>query len=158
MARTVLQIVASDPASGNQVEVVDTAERGGEESTRVKLAQEEAALSEAIVKLIVDRRWELLNPNSGNSVAVGGHHVCVGYEEDNVTGYRTWEWHGHVLVYDAERGYVPEYIYGNFFELLVKTPLTSNPSQYEGFLDRPSLGLGEILNGIVQRAFRRNNT
>ncbi|CAM6014476.1 unnamed protein product [Sphagnum balticum] len=156
MARTAMQIAASGPAAG-RAESVDTTERTGEESTRAKLAQEEASLSEAIVKLILDGRWELLNPNSGNSVAVGDHHVCVGYEEDAASGYRTWEWHGHVLVYDGEHGYVPEYIYGNFFELLVKTPLTSSRSHYEGFLNRPSLGLGEIINGIQKRASQRDN-
>ncbi|EFJ05275.1 hypothetical protein SELMODRAFT_449202 [Selaginella moellendorffii] len=86
---------------------------------RSKLVQEKAAMDKAIIEIITSGQWERLEPNSSKSIAVGNHHVCVSYDEEMEVGYRTWEWHGHMLLYDEEEGmYKPEYVYGNYFEPL----------------------------------------
>jgi len=74
------------------------------DALRTKLAEEEAALEDMIVDLIVDEQWEILLPNSGRSVVLGDRKsVSVFYNEDSGSAYRTWEWHGHVMVYDMGR-------------------------------------------------------
>lgn len=61
----------------------------------------------------------MLKPNSGQAVAIGEHHICVGFHEEMGSDYRVWEWHGHIMLFDEENGYTPEYIYGNYFERLM---------------------------------------
>jgi hypothetical protein len=62
----------------------------------------------------------------------------VSYQEEPGSGYRTWEWHGHVMVYEDGEGYVPEYVYGNYFE-----PLESNSSTMDHLI-----GLGGYIRGL----------
>ena len=84
---------------------------------KTPLAIEEAKLEKEIIRIVrsgsVD---ETLKPNSGQSVTVGNHNICVGYHQESGSEYRVWEWHGHIMLFDEENGYVPEYIYGNYFE------------------------------------------
>ncbi|KAK6140317.1 hypothetical protein DH2020_025954 [Rehmannia glutinosa] len=40
--------------------------------------------------------------------------------EETGSDYRVWEWHGHIMLFDEENGYTPEYIYGNYFERLAQ--------------------------------------
>ncbi|KAH7373472.1 hypothetical protein KP509_17G058500 [Ceratopteris richardii] len=87
---------------------------------RSKLAREEALLEARVVQIIIAGDPETLKPNSGRSVALGDHHICVSYHDDTSSGYRIWEWHGHILMFDDENGYVPEYVYGNFFQIMPK--------------------------------------
>ncbi|KAB2619823.1 hypothetical protein D8674_041295 [Pyrus ussuriensis x Pyrus communis] len=47
------------------------------------------------------------------------HHICIGLHEELRSEYRVWEWHGHIMLFDEENGYTPEYIYGNYFEGLI---------------------------------------
>jgi hypothetical protein len=108
-------------------------------SNRSKLVEEETTLEDKIVNLILDGQWEVLQPNSGKSVVLGdGKSVSVSYQEEPGSGYRTWEWHGHVMVYEDGEGYVPEYVYGNYFE-----PLESNSSTMDHLI-----GLGGYIRGL----------
>ncbi|MCO5576879.1 hypothetical protein L7F22_030700 [Adiantum nelumboides] len=99
---------------------------------RGKLAREEALLEAKVVQIIVAGDPQSLKPNSGRSVAVGDHHVCVAFRDDSNSGYRIWEWHGHILMFDYENGYVPEFIYGSFYQQLPKS----------------GDNLGNVMNGI----------
>lgn len=131
------------------VELTAAADRN-EPIPRSNLQRETSTLSENIIRIITNRNWETLLPNTGNSVEVGQHQVCVTYDEDTNAEYRTWEWQGHILLFDdEEQMYVPEYVYGNYFE-----PLLKLESPYEGFLDRPSYGLTGIINSIERRQNR----
>lgn len=87
---------------------------------RSKLAREEALLEAKVVQIIIAGDPDSLKPNSGRSVAVGDHHICVAFHDDTNSGYRIWEWHGHILMFDGENGYVPEYVYGSFFQPWLK--------------------------------------
>lgn len=78
------------------------------------ISPQEADLRTHIIRLINSGDWDSLNPNSGQSVEVANQSVCVAYREDSQSGYRTWEWHGHFLVYDGRLGYTTEYFYGNY--------------------------------------------
>ncbi|MQM10931.1 hypothetical protein Taro_043834 [Colocasia esculenta] len=81
------------------------------------LAREEARLEKEIIRIIRSgSALDALKPNSGQSMTIGDHSVCVGYHEEPGSEYRIWEWHGHIMLFDEENGYSPEYIYGNYFE------------------------------------------
>ncbi|XP_057514126.1 uncharacterized protein LOC130795871 [Actinidia eriantha] len=86
--------------------------------TRAKsqLAIEESKIEKEIIRTILAGGAETLKPNSGQAVTIGEHHICVGFHLDRESDYRVWEWHGHVMLFDEENGYSPEYIYGNYFE------------------------------------------
>ncbi|KAI3412960.1 uncharacterized protein J3R85_016693 [Psidium guajava] len=93
---------------------------GADESDpgRSRLAREEARLEREIVKVILSGKADSLKPNSGQAVTIGEHHICVGFHQETGSDYRVWEWHGHIMLFDDENGYSPEYIYGNYFERL----------------------------------------
>ncbi|XP_068669266.1 uncharacterized protein [Aristolochia californica] len=80
------------------------------------LAKEEAKLEREIRRIIASGKTDTLKANSGQAVSIGDHHICVGCHEEAASGYRVWEWHGHIMLFDEENGYTPEYIYGNYFE------------------------------------------
>ncbi|XP_008776468.1 uncharacterized protein LOC103696571 [Phoenix dactylifera] len=83
------------------------------------LAKEEARLEKEIIKIVHSGdAKEKLKANSGQSVAIGDHNICVGAHEERGSEYRVWEWHGHIMLFDEENGYSAEYIYGNYFERL----------------------------------------
>lgn len=84
-----------------------------------QLAKEEAKLEKELIKIILAGKTETLKPNSGQAISIGEHHICVGFHEETGSDYRVWEWHGHIMLFDDENGYTPEYIYGNYFERLV---------------------------------------
>ncbi|XP_027072922.1 uncharacterized protein LOC113774639 [Coffea eugenioides] len=89
-------------------------------SSKTQLAKEESKLEKEIIRTILSGKTEILKPNSGQAVTVGEHHICVGFHEDTDSDYRVWEWHGHIMLFDEENGYTPEYIYGNYFERVNK--------------------------------------
>ncbi|GAV62687.1 hypothetical protein CFOL_v3_06210 [Cephalotus follicularis] len=89
-----------------------------EDESKTQLAKEEIKLEKDIIKVITSGKAESLKPNSGQAVTVGEHHICVGFHEETGSDYRVWEWHGHIMLFDDENGYAPEYIYGNYFERL----------------------------------------
>lgn len=111
---------------------------------RSKLVQEETTLEDRIVDLIQDGQWDLLQPNSGKSIVIGdGKSVSVSYQEEPGSGYRTWEWHGHVMVYEDGEGYMPEYVYGNYFE-----PLEDEHDSDFINMGSMTIGLGGLVSGI----------
>ncbi|KAI3474065.1 hypothetical protein Pfo_028853 [Paulownia fortunei] len=85
-------------------------------SSKTQLAKEESKLEKEIVRTILSGEIEKLKPNSGQAITIGEHHICVGFQEETGSDYRVWEWHGHIMLFDEENGYTPEYIYGNYFE------------------------------------------
>ncbi|KAL8227109.1 hypothetical protein R6Q57_016941 [Mikania cordata] len=88
-------------------------------SNKSQLAKEESKLEKEVIKMILGGNpEETLKPNSGQAVTIGEHHICVGYHMEPGSEYRVWEWHGHIMLFDDENGYNPEYIYGNYFERL----------------------------------------
>lgn len=89
-----------------------------EDECKSKIAKETAKLEQKIVRMILSGKGDELKPNSCNSVEVGGHHICVATTEKPESGYRVWQWHGHIMIYDEEKGFRLEYIYGNYFQRL----------------------------------------
>ncbi|XP_020210928.1 uncharacterized protein LOC109795799 [Cajanus cajan] len=90
-----------------------------------ELMREEAKLEREVIKIILRGDGEtLLKPNSGQAVSVRDHHICVGFQDEEASGYRVWEWHGHIMAFDDEFGYNPEYIYGNYFQWFKPRPST----------------------------------
>ncbi|KAL6534256.1 hypothetical protein OROHE_013181 [Orobanche hederae] len=85
-------------------------------SSKSQLAKEESKLEKEIIRTVLSGEIEKLKPNSGQAITVGEHHICVGFQEETGSDYRVWEWHGHIMLFDEENGYTPEYIYGNYFE------------------------------------------
>lgn len=85
-------------------------------SSKSQLAKEESRVEKEIIRTILTGKTDSLKPNSGQAVAIGEHHICIGFHEDTGSDYRVWEWHGHIMLFDEENGYTPEYIYGNYFE------------------------------------------
>ncbi|KAK6926932.1 hypothetical protein RJ641_008651 [Dillenia turbinata] len=82
------------------------------------IAEEESKIESEIIRLITTNNTQILKPNSGQSVSIGDHNVCVSVHEDPGLDHRVWEWHGHVMSYDEENGCSMEYVYGNYFERL----------------------------------------
>ncbi|KAH7553661.1 hypothetical protein JRO89_XS12G0039500 [Xanthoceras sorbifolium] len=89
-----------------------------DDSGKTQLSKEESKLEKEIIKTILSGKIDSLKPNSGQAVTIGEHHICVGFHEETGSDYRVWEWHGHIMLFDEENGYTPEYIYGNYFERL----------------------------------------
>ncbi|KAL3327470.1 hypothetical protein AABB24_035251, partial [Solanum stoloniferum] len=85
-------------------------------SSKSLLAKEESRVEKEIIRTILTGKTDSLKPNSGQAIAIGEHHICIGFHEDTGSDYRVWEWHGHIMLFDEENGYSPEYIYGNYFE------------------------------------------
>ncbi|CAI0472611.1 unnamed protein product [Linum tenue] len=92
---------------------------GIDSSAKTQLRKEEAKLEKDIIRVILSGKTDSLKPNSGQAVTIGEHHICVGFHEEKGSDYRVWEWHGHIMLFDEENGYTPEYIYGNHFERLL---------------------------------------
>ncbi|KAL6277857.1 hypothetical protein ACE6H2_021458 [Prunus campanulata] len=101
----------------------DAANLSGDEDddneNKTQLAKEESKLEKDIIRVILSGKTDSLKPNSGQAVTIGEHHICVGFHEETGSDYRVWEWHGHIMLFDEENGYTPEYIYGNYFERLI---------------------------------------
>ncbi|XP_010253274.1 PREDICTED: uncharacterized protein LOC104594604 isoform X2 [Nelumbo nucifera] len=143
---------------------------------KTPLAKEESKLEKEIIRIILSGKTETLKPNSGQAVTIGDHHICVGFHEETGSDYRVWEWHGHIMLFDEENGYTPEYIYGNYFE---RAPLkrTAHSNKEEEKKDKDNdadkeedeegeeeeksgtLGLRELIDGgdsVSGRILRRN--
>ncbi|CAN6581170.1 unnamed protein product [Malus baccata var. baccata] len=90
-----------------------------DDENKTQLAKEESRLEKDIIRVILSGKTDSLKPNSGQAVTIGEHHICVGFHEESGSDYRVWEWHGHIMLFDEENGYTPEYIYGNYFERLI---------------------------------------
>ncbi|CAN1135327.1 Histone H2B.3 [Linum perenne] len=117
-------------------------------SIKSQLRKEEARLEKEIIRMVLSGNTDSLKPNSGQAVTVGEHHICVGFQVES--DYRVWEWHGHVMLFDEEDGFDPEYIYGNYFERLLASGggNVSPPEEKDEEEERTgSLGLRELIDG-----------
>ncbi|GMH28658.1 hypothetical protein Nepgr_030501 [Nepenthes gracilis] len=94
----------------------EDSDQESESGEKTQLAKEESKLEKEIIKIILSGKTESLKPNSGQAVTIGEHYICVGFHDETGSDYRVWEWHGHIMLFDEENGYTPEYIYGNYFE------------------------------------------
>ncbi|XP_024980610.1 uncharacterized protein LOC112517412 [Cynara cardunculus var. scolymus] len=102
-------------------------------SGKAQLAKEESKLEKEVIKIILSGNTEeSLKPNSGQAVRIGEHHICIGYHVEPGSEYRVWEWHGHIMLFDEENGYNPEYIYGNYFERLRVVPEKKAEEEVKG--------------------------
>ncbi|KAG0496994.1 hypothetical protein HPP92_001430 [Vanilla planifolia] len=98
----------------------DSGDLSVESRRRRTIAKEEAKLEREIIKIIGSgSAEEVLKANSGQSVTVGEHNICVGVHEESGGNYRVWEWHGHLMLFDEEDGFAAEYVYGNHFEKIM---------------------------------------
>ena len=111
------------------------------------LSREEAKLEKEIVRMVLAGDGDALKPNSGQSVAVGDHHVCVGFHDEAGGEYRVWEWHGHVMLFDDEDGYSAEYIYGNHFEPLAAAAARAKQKEKEKREKDLTSGLRDLIVG-----------
>ncbi|KAM3205256.1 hypothetical protein P3L10_028666 [Capsicum annuum] len=140
----------------------------GDGSSKSDLSREESRLEKQIIRTILSGKVDSLKPNSGQAVTIGEHHICVGFHEDSGSDYRVWEWHGHIMLFDEENGYTPEYIYGNYFErvggkLMTKTT-TKKKEEEEEEVEKEekvgNLGLKELIesgdSNSEGRILRRN--
>ncbi|KAL9247760.1 hypothetical protein vseg_021156 [Gypsophila vaccaria] len=121
------------------------------DSKRTLLSKEESLLEKQIIKIITTGDTQTLNPNSGQAVSIGDHYVCVGFHEEDGSGYRVWEWHGHVMLFDDDLGYSPEYVYGNYFERVrfreapEKTVVQEADKVVAAAVESCNLGLRELI-------------
>ncbi|KAJ3682754.1 hypothetical protein LUZ60_012981 [Juncus effusus] len=123
---------------------------------RRALNKEEAKLEKEIVRIVqAGEANEVLKPNSGQSVSIGDHNICVGFHVDKESEYRVWEWHGHIMLFDDEEGYTAEYIYGNYFERLAGGNKSNNNEEKDSVS-----GLRDLINsanGSNGRVLHRNS-
>ncbi|XP_043692736.1 uncharacterized protein LOC122643153 [Telopea speciosissima] len=142
------------------IDTGDIPEDDDADADRTPLAREESKLEKEIIRVILSGNTESLKPNSGQSVAIGEHHICIGFHEEKDSDYRVWEWHGHLMFFDEENGYSPEYIYGNYFERAPSMKPTVDAEKDAEKEDRGgSLGLRELIDGgdsIGGRILHRN--
>lgn len=121
-------------------------EGAGEARKRRMLSREETKLEKEIVRMVLaGEAEEKLKPNSGQSVAVGDHHICVGFHDETGGDYRVWEWHGHIMLFDDEDGYSAEYIYGNHFEPLAAATARAKKKEKEKREKELSMGLRDLV-------------
>lgn len=89
--------------------------------------------------------------------------MCVSFHEEKESDCRVWEWHGHVVSYSEGRGYTQEYVYGSYFERMMKKVVVSDDED-EGESEQEKgigLGLREFIGGMNLmdgRVFCRNFT
>ncbi|KAK4342878.1 hypothetical protein RND71_038694 [Anisodus tanguticus] len=128
-----------------------------EEDNNDSSSKEESRVEKEIIRTILTGKTDSLKPNSGQAVSIGEHHICVGFHEDTGSDYRVWEWHGHVILFDEENGYAPEYIYGNYFERVNGRLIKKKQEEKEEEEKIGNLGLRELIESSNEgRILRRN--
>ncbi|RWR81659.1 FK506-binding protein 5-like protein [Cinnamomum micranthum f. kanehirae] len=108
-----LPLISSSPHGPDEI---SSSPNGPDESRLGYVAGEEAKVEAQIVETIHSGDIDLLRPNSGKPVTIGGHNISVGFHDEMGSEHRVWEWHGHVLTRDEDNRYSLEYIFGNYFE------------------------------------------
>lgn len=124
-------------------------EDGDDHNSKTQLAKEESKLEKEIIRLVLTGKTDQLKPNSGQAVTINDHHVCVGFHQEKGSDYRVWEWHGHIMLFDEDNGYTPEYIYGNYFERLQgkkKEKEEEEPQESKDEDKVVNLGLRELID------------
>ncbi|XVE96833.1 hypothetical protein REPUB_Repub02eG0257100 [Reevesia pubescens] len=123
-----------------------------DDSSKTQLAKEESKLEKEIIHIILSGKADPLKPNSGQAVTINDHHICITFHEEKGSDYRVWEWHGHIMLFDEENGYTPEYIYGNYFERLQGKPSMTRVKEEKEEEEEEeekvgNLGLRELIDG-----------
>lgn len=126
------------------------------DESKSPLEREEAKLEKNIVQIISSGDTDKLKANSGQAVTIGDHQVCVGFHEDPEPGYRVWEWHGHIMLYDEEKGYTAEYIYGNFFEKATEFKRRADKPQEKKDKENEASGGTVGLGGLIDTVNEMN--
>ncbi|MBA0713468.1 hypothetical protein Golax_012502 [Gossypium laxum] len=123
-----------------------------DDTNKTQLAKEESKLEKEIIRIILSGKIDPLKPNSGQAVTINDHHICITSHEEKGSDYRVWEWHGHIMLFDEENGYTPEYIYGNYFERLQGKPLVSRAEEEKEEEEEKvvNLGLRELIDGDAE--------
>ncbi|ERN10171.1 hypothetical protein AMTRI_Chr08g163380 [Amborella trichopoda] len=114
-----------------------------DDEEKIPLSKEELKLEREIIRCIDSGNTETLNPNSGQVVTIGEHHFCVSFDDYPGSEYRVWEWHGHIMLFDKENGYSPDYIHVNYFE---RAPVKE---EKESDGESENVGLRELLGDAV---------
>ncbi|KAJ0084346.1 hypothetical protein Patl1_30867 [Pistacia atlantica] len=126
---------------------------------RSQIHKEEAQIEREIIQAITRGKLESLKPNSGQSISIGEHYVCVSFHEEIESDCRVWEWHGHVVSYNEECGYTQEYVCGSYFERMLKKVVydesEEEKEQESNFGSRKFIGGLNLMDG---RVFCRNFT
>lgn len=113
---------------------------------RTQILKEEAHIEREIIKAISSGKIESLQPNSGQSISIGEHYVCVSFHDELESDCRVWEWHGHVVSYNAERGYTQEYVYGSYYERMMKKVLYEDSEEEKD--EEDNSGLRQFIGGL----------
>lgn len=121
------------------------------DESKSPLEREEAKLEKNIVQIISSGDTDKLKANSGQAVTIGDHQVCVGFHEDPEPGYRVWEWHGHIMLYDEEK-----YIYGNFFEKATEFKRKAAKPQEKKDKENEASGVTVGLGGLIDTVNEMN--
>ncbi|XVF08048.1 hypothetical protein REPUB_Repub06bG0191900 [Reevesia pubescens] len=140
------------------LDAANLSDSDSDDTNKTQLAKEESKLEKEIIRIILSGKTDPLKPNSGQAVTINDHHICFTFHEEKGSEYRVWEWHGHIMVFDEENGYTPEYIYGNYFERLLGKPLVARvkeekEEEVEEEEDKAAnLGLRELIDGAADSA------
>ncbi|XP_022743111.1 uncharacterized protein LOC111294174 [Durio zibethinus] len=140
------------------VDAANLSDSDFDDTNKAQLAKEESKLEKEIIRIILSGKTDPLKPNSGQAVTINDHHICVTFQEEKGSDYRVWEWHGHIMLFDEENGFTPEYIYGNYFERLQGKPLVARvKEEKEKEVEEDeeedekvaNLGLRELIDGAA---------
>lgn len=136
------------------LDAANVSDSDSEDNSKTQLAKEESKLEKEIIRIILLGKTDPLKPNSGQAVTINEHHICITFHEEKESDYRVWEWHGHIMLFDEENGYTPEYIYGNYFERLQGKPRVARDekekeeeAEEEEEEKVGNLGLRELIDG-----------
>ncbi|OMO66200.1 hypothetical protein CCACVL1_21279 [Corchorus capsularis] len=144
------------------LDAANLSDSDSDDGNKTQLAKEESKLEKEIIKIILSGKTDSLKPNSGQAVTINEHHICITFHEEKGSDYRVWEWHGHIMLFDEENGYTPEYIYGNYFERLQGKPRVARDEEEkeaeaaeeeeEEDEKAGNLGLRELIDGGADSA------
>ncbi|MBA0591496.1 hypothetical protein Gorai_020170 [Gossypium raimondii] len=135
------------------LDAANLSDSDSDDADKTQLAKEESKLEKEIIRVILSGKTDPLKPNSGQAVNINDHHICITFHQENGSDYRVWEWHGHIMLFDEENGYSPEYIYGNYFERLQGKTVVNEEKEKEAEKEEEeeekigNLGLRELIDG-----------
>ncbi|XP_019161482.1 PREDICTED: uncharacterized protein LOC109158116 isoform X2 [Ipomoea nil] len=81
-------------------------------------AREASRLKKEIIRIILSGKTDSLRPNSGWAATIGEHKICVWFCDRSEPGFRVWDWHGSIMLFDDVDGYTSEHILGKYYERL----------------------------------------
>ncbi|XP_058742275.1 uncharacterized protein LOC131614733 [Vicia villosa] len=81
--------------------------------------REESKLKDEIVYRILNGETDTMKPNSDETTQIHESHISLKFYTGEEREYLVLEWNGHIMRYTYEHGFVPEYVYGNYFQRIV---------------------------------------